>query len=779
MMRVGVPGYRLPENVVQREIDEIIAEGIDLRLNQRIEDLEALHKEYDAVFVAIGAHIAVKLPIPGNDLPGVLLATDFLREMSLGYQDNKLEKVIKGKRVLVLGGGNVAIDVASTAVRKGAAWVGMTCLESRQQMPAHTWEVRDAEEEGIEVIPSRTFKEVTNQDGVVTGVRTVNVNFRGFIEGRPDFDEFPETETVIPADVVIFAIGQRPDSDWMDQISRQRGGRVIIDKGTQSTNIPGIYAGGDVVTGTSFIVDAIAAGHRAANSIQAYLNQTSPAAVLEHPVAKLTPEEVTWRLATKSVSTQPRAEFVKRPAEIRKTDFLEVYGGMSEEQAKAEAARCMRCGVCSECNQCVYACRAGAIIHNDTGRTYDLNVGAVILTPGLEVMPGDIRPEYGYGRYPNVVTSLQFERMLSASGPFTGVVQRPSDGKHPRKVAWIQCVGSRDATTSPSGQERAPYCSSVCCMYATKEAIIAKEHDPNIEPTIFYIDIRSFGKGFEPYIERAKHEHGIRYVRCMVSSVREAPGTKNLRLSYVSYEGTDGKHPVVHEEEFDLVVLSVGMRPSVETRQMVERLGIELNEYGFTELDAYRPAQTSRPGIFVAGAFAEPKDIPESVVEASCAAAQASALLGISRSSLTREPVYPAEREIRDEPERVGVFICHCGINIGSVVNVPEVVEFAKQLPGVAYAEHNLYTCSQDTQEKIREKITEHGLNRVVVASCTPRTHEPLFQDTLKQAGLNPHLFEMANIREQDSWVHKGKPDIATAKAKQLASMAVAKARQL
>jgi heterodisulfide reductase subunit A len=316
-------------------------------------------------------------------------------------------------------------------------------------------------------------------------------------------------------------------------------------------------------------------------------------------------------------------------------------------------------------------------------------------------------------------------------------------------------------------------------MYATKEAIIAREHDSSIEPTIFYIDIRSFGKGFEAYIDRAQNEHGIRYVRCMVSSVKEVPGSRNLRLGYVTYEGEDGKRPHQQEEEFDLVVLSVGLRPSSATLAMAGKLGIRLNEFGFADAHPHLPAQTSRPGVFVAGTFSEPKDIPESVIEASCAAAQASALLYEARGTLTRVPEYPPERDVSDEPERVGVFICHCGINIGSVVNVPEVVEYARNLPGVTYAEHNLYTCSQDTQERISRQIQEHGLNRVVVASCTPRTHEPLFQDTLRQAGINPHLFEMANIREQDSWVHRSSPQIATEKAKQLAAMAIAKARRL
>jgi ferredoxin len=300
-----------------------------------------------------------------------------------------------------------------------------------------------------------------------------------------------------------------------------------------ATGVQGIFSGGDAVTGTSFIVDAIAAGHRAASSIGAYLRGEALQGLKSNgkskPVARLEPQVVRERLNSKPEYTVPRHETAKRPAQERKLDYAEIYAGLSEAEARAEASRCLRCGVCSECNQCVYVCRAGAILHDEVEHLVDLNVGAVVLAPGVETMPGDIRPEYGYGRYPNVVTSLQFERMLSASGPFGGVVQRPSDGKHPEKVAWIQCVGSRDYTTAPDGSQRGAYCSSVCCMYATKEAIIAKEHDPHIQPTIFYMDLRSFGKGFEGYIDRARGEHGIRYLRCMVSSVKSphhaaAPG---------------------------------------------------------------------------------------------------------------------------------------------------------------------------------------------------------------------------------------------------------------
>ncbi len=639
MMRVGVPEYRMPYDRLQPEVERILQYGVELHLNHRVDDAPGLLRQgYDAVFVAVGAHQGVKLPIPGADLPGVTMATEFLRQVSLrsagpntgvdlaSHEPDPAGRV-REKRVLVLGGGNVAIDAAMSARRLGAAWVGMACLESREKMPAHDWEVRDAEEEGIEVYASRTFSAITQADGQVTGVDCAQVDFRGFVEGRPDFDILPQTEEHIAADVVIFAIGQRPDIECLKgQVDTVRGRFPVVDAETLATTLPGVFAGGDVVTGTTFVVDAIAAGHKAAGSINRFLlGETVLQVEVKPPVAVLEPEEAVRRVAEGERPAAPRAEPSRRPAVERRSDFGEVCTVLSEAQAVAEAARCLECGVCSECLQCAYACRAGAIDHQQVEQVLELEVGSVLLAPGLEPMPGSIRPEFGFGRYANVLTSLQFERMLSASGPFGGVVQRPSDGAHPRKVAWIQCVGSRD---SSCGQG---YCSSVCCMYATKEAVIAREHDQNIEPTIFYIDLRAFGKGFDEYIERAEKEQGVRYVRSMVSSVREVPGTGNLRVSYATF-AADGK-PVPHEEEFDLVVLSTGLRPGDAAISLAHRLGVGLNEFGFAEAPAFQPGATSRPGVFVAGAFSEPKDIPETVIEASCAAARASALLAEVRGT--------------------------------------------------------------------------------------------------------------------------------------------------
>ena len=420
--------------------------------------------------------------------------------------------------------------------------------------------------------------------------------------------------------------------------------------------------------------------------------------------------------------------------------------------------KCIGCGLCEK------VCLAGAVKYADEDQIDTLNVGAVILCPGYELCDMGAFYKYGYTRYPNVVTGLEFERMLSASGPFKGHLLRPSDREIPERVAFIQCVGSRDS--------KHPYCSSVCCTYAVKESIVAKEHAPiDLKETIFFMDMRTYGKDFDKYYNRAKDEYGIRFVRSKVFEVEEKDGTGNLTIKYLT---EDNK---LMSEEFELVVLSSGFQPSPKVIELGERLGIQLNKYGFCNVVPFSGVETSKQGIFVAGAFSEPKDIPETVMQASGAAGSTSALLAPVRNTLTKKKEYPPERDVSGEKPRIGVFVCHCGINIGGVVNVPEVTEYARILPNVVYAENNLYTCSQDTQERIKAMIEEHNLNRVVVASCSPRTHEPLFQETIREASLNKYLFEMTNIRDQCSWVHMHEPEKATKKAKDLVRMAVAKAR--
>ncbi|MHA1707008.1 MAG: FAD-dependent oxidoreductase [Promethearchaeota archaeon] len=422
---------------------------------------------------------------------------------------------------------------------------------------------------------------------------------------------------------------------------------------------------------------------------------------------------------------------------------------------------CIGCGICKG------VCKANAIDYTLKDEEVELNVGAVILAPGFDEFDPSIMKRFGYGKYKNVVTSIEFERILSASGPYSGKILRPSDGDVPGKIAFLQCIGSRDF------KEGQPYCSSVCCMYSAKEAVIAKEHMHQVNPTIFSMDIRAYGKDFDKYIERAKNEYGVRYIRSRISSITEIPETQDLKLTY---EDEQGK---IVEEIFNMVVLSVGLNPPHDAEYLAEKFGIELNEFKFAKTNIFNPVETSRPGIFACGAFVSPKDIPDTVTQASAAAGCINALLHEERGKLITVKSLPPEINVSGQPPRIGVFICHCGINIGGVVDVPEVVRYAKTLPNVVLADQNLYTCSADTQTIIKDKIREYHLNRVVVASCTPRTHEPLFQETIREAGLNRYLFQMSNIRDQCSWVHMNEPEAATEKAKDLVRMAVNKARNL
>jgi heterodisulfide reductase subunit A len=418
-----------------------------------------------------------------------------------------------------------------------------------------------------------------------------------------------------------------------------------------------------------------------------------------------------------------------------------------------------------ECKQCEQVCGAHAIDFTQREAEIELKVGGVILSPGFEPFNPQLKRGYGYGRFPNVVTSIEFERILSATGPFHGHVCRPSDGKEPKKIAWIQCVGSRSPSIGKG------YCSSVCCMYAIKEAMLAKEHaSGDIDTAIFYIDIRTPGKDFEKFYNRAKQELGIRFVKSRIDTITQDDETQSLVIRY-----TDSASQSI-KEVFELVVLSVGLGVSEQIKSLSEKLGVSLGPYGFAATSSFSPVHTSRPGIYVCGAFQQPKDIPESVMEASASAGAVCAALSPARHQLTQGQAYPDERDVTKEEPRVGVFVCHCGINIGGVVRVPEIAGYAKTLPHVVWASEELFACSADVQEKIKAVIKEHALNRVVVASCSPRTHERLFQETLREAGLNRYLFEMANIRDQCSWVHAHDPDRATAKVKDLVRMAVAKA---
>ena len=419
------------------------------------------------------------------------------------------------------------------------------------------------------------------------------------------------------------------------------------------------------------------------------------------------------------------------------------------------------------CQVCTEFCGVGAIDFSQQDETVELNVGSIILAPGFDCFDPSRYTHYRYAKHPNVVTAIEFERILCASGPYQGNLLRPSDKQEPTKIAWIQCVGSRDTHHCDHS-----YCSSVCCMYAIKEAVIAREHSHNkVDCAIFYMDMRTYGKDFERFYNRAMEE-GIRFIRSRIPTVEEIPGTDDLEVTYTDEAGN------LVDEQFDLVVLSIGMEISTDTIDMAHRVGLKLTPDSFAESTSFGSVGTSKAGIFASGCFHSPKDIPSSVTDASAAAAKAGALLSEARFTCTRKKELPPEIpqvEIMGVRPRIGVFVCKCGINIAGVVDVPSVASYAKTLPFVEYVDENLFSCSQDTQQTISKVIEEHNLNRVVVASCTPQTHEPLFQETVRDAGINKYLFEMANIRNQCSWVHADAPQDATKKAKDLLRMATTK----
>jgi heterodisulfide reductase subunit A len=418
-----------------------------------------------------------------------------------------------------------------------------------------------------------------------------------------------------------------------------------------------------------------------------------------------------------------------------------------------------------KCGACKKLCPTGAVDFDQKEQTETLKVGAVILSPGFEPFDPSGLDNYQYAGLPNVVTSMEFERMLSASGPTTGHVTRPSDGQDPKKIAWFQCIGSRDINRCDNA-----HCSSVCCMYAIKEAVIAKEHaGDGLDCAIFFMDMRTHGKEFERFYESARDKAGVRFERSRIHTINPVDDSGDLEVRYVSESGE------MQTETFDMVVLSVGLQTSPETVALAKKLNIDLTAGNFCEAPTFAPVTTNRAGIFASGAFQGPKDIPQAVIEASAAATAAGEILADARGTETIEEEVVAETNVSGDRPRIGVFVCRCGTNIAGVVDVPAVAEYAASMPYVVYTADNLYSCSQDSQEIMAKTIKEENLNRVVLAACTPKTHEPLFMETLTGAGLNKYLFEMANIRNHNSWVHKNTPDLATEKAKDLVRMAVSK----
>ena len=608
-----IPDYRIPTEIASYDVDRVLASGVEVKKNTRVgKDItfDQLKKDHKAVFVAVGCQDAARLPVEGAEAKGVLYGLPFLQEAKAS---GKVEGF--GQTAIVIGGGNVGIDCARIALRLGAKEVHLVCLEtrdltSRDRMPAHSWEIEEAEEEGVIIHGSLGPKKVLSENGRVAGLETA-VCTSVYDEGGGFAPKFSEgSGPSIAGDTLIIAIGQRSDLTGFEGLEKTARGTIGADEVTLETNLPGVFAGGDIVRGPASIIEAVAQGNEAAISIDRFING------LDLREGREKEAEAPVPLPEREIERRERVELRLRAPGERVRDFQEIELALTTEAAIEEASRCLNCAVCSDCRLCEKTCQAKAIRYDQEERYLDVNVGAVILATGLDLYDVSKLGEYGYGKIENVITAMEYERLTSASGPTAGELMRPSDGKLAKNIAFIQCVGSRDF-------RHKAYCSSVCCMHATKEAILAYEHHPGTKSSIFYMDLRAVGKRFQEYIARARDEYNVTYVRGRPARIDVAENGNPI----IWYEDTTTRETKTFETE--LVILSQALVPSVGVQELAARLGITLDEYGFVEIPdrLSHPLDSSRAGIFACGYAHSPRDIPDSVVQASGSAARAAEVL--------------------------------------------------------------------------------------------------------------------------------------------------------
>ncbi|UCD20359.1 MAG: FAD-dependent oxidoreductase [candidate division WOR-3 bacterium] len=759
----AIPRFRLPEAALMRDLDHIKSWGVEVRTGAAlgkdfgIKDL--FKQDYKAIFLGLGAAKEKSMGIDGEDLQGVVLCVQFLNKAVHDPQTPV------GKRVAVVGGGNSAVDAVRTAVRLGAEEAFIVYRRSRQEMPANEEEIVEAEKEGVKIHYLTNPTKIFGKDGKVTGMECIKMKL-----GEPDSSgrrkpiPIEGSEFTMNIDMVIMAIGQAADVSFLtkeENFELTRWGTFAVDPDTLQTSIPGIFAGGDAVTGPATVIEAIAAGKEAAESIDRYIRGVDPKENRKKKDDRVRDEDIE---IPDDIQIQKRTAMPMLDPEKAKKNFEEVGQGFSDEQARKESNRCLSCAGCSECLECVKVCEPNAIVHEMVDEYVDLDVGSIIVTTGVDYLDPTEASEYGYKRFKNVYTSFEIERIMSEDGPTAGKLPLGKELTEPLSFAFIQCVGSRNMRHDIN------YCSRICCMNTIKDSLVLKEHYPDANIVVFYIDIRAFGKGFEEFYNRSL-EKGVKYIKGKPSKIIE----DDQGSLVIHYEDEDGHS---NKMLFDAVCLSSALIPSKGCKDLAEVLGVDTDEDGFfknTE-PAIMPLESTKKGILVCGCATGPKDITDSIAEASGAAVKAACFLEGHELPIEKKEI---EQVDVSGPPRVGVFVCHCGPNISKVVDVKAVVEYAKTLPDVVFAEDYAFACSETAQHQIQERIAEYKLNRVVVAACTPKTHEISFQDSLTAVGLNPYLFDIANIRNQCSWVHQKEPEKATEKARELVRMSVARVRKL
>ncbi|MCG6988202.1 MAG: FAD-dependent oxidoreductase [Gemmatimonadetes bacterium] len=613
-LRQAIPVYRLPQEVVEQDIRNVTALGVEIVTDTRVDDLQALEREgYDAVLLATGTPKATSLGVPGEETTAVVSGLDFLRDVRFAEAPD-----LEGKRVVIVGGGNVAMDAARSARRLGAVDTLVAYRRGREEMPAHVAEIEDAAKEGVrfEFLVSPVTV-VVDASGNVTGLRCTRMKLgEPDASGRRRPEPIPGSEFVIKCDLVIPAIGLVPDTGPFDShvaVSRNRG--IQVDPKTLQSEVPWLFAAGDVVSGASDITHAVGQGRRAAHMIDRWLNggELDGFEALDDRLAAIDKAKVLSRQKSYTHRDPVKLDVSHVPAP---RDFAEIEPVLTEAEAHFAAGGCLDCGVCSECGQCVATCPANAIDLSQHEQTFEVDVGAVVVSTGFKLFAADAKPEYGWGKYPNVITGMQMDRLLAPTRPFNTVL-RPSDGKVPDRIAYISCTGSRDKTVGN------PLCSKICCMYSVKQNQLIMGALPLADVTMHYIDVRAAGKRYDEFYEESK-ELGAAYIKGRVAKVTEKPDG-NLILHYEDIENGGG----LAEAEYDMVVLAVGVQPNREVERLFEGEPLGLDEFAYVAEpnDDLNPGQTSIPGVFVAGTASGAKDIVDSITHAGAAVAQVAAHL--------------------------------------------------------------------------------------------------------------------------------------------------------